>query len=1829
MTRARRLTLIGAIFALAGSLVAGSLVAATPTVAQDASPHAAACTQDVEPNDTPEAAPAIATPGCITGTLPEQDQDLFLWTVSAAAAQRPWDITLEGIDGTVTGVKILAVVSDPDITPLTIGNLVLEVDQAVDETGPASADGLLLPAGTYLVGISRSSRPDNTIPDDTAYRVTVSEGAPLAPSGDVEPNDDATTATPLADSFSISGDAQDSQDYYLWTTSELDAGRAWQLELTVPLATGLQLYLDRADGSVLASVAPTPLGLDRLSDLVLPAGQYLLVVYPSTSAPSAYALSATLTDLGAADPEPNGAVTAAIPIDPAHPVVRGRIATGDGQDWYTLVVDDTLAGSLLDIRLIWRDGPVRQLCLTDATGIQLQCRTGDNGAALTGLRLPPGVATLKVSGDASDSASYLLRVDTTTAPSADFETEPNDDPARASAVEGTTMRGQLGDSDRDTFRVSTTGAPQLWQVDVAGTGISRLRWERPDGAELGTGDLAAGGVGAQITDMYLTPGDHWLEVQGSNGDYTLTLTPLGPPDPNGEREPNNQVLDAEPFNVGDTRTGRLPNLSDTDIFRLTVETADHLRITVTPPSDSAIDVRLESGSLRAGDLKGALGVATVYDAQLQPGDYDLRLQPATPSLGKYSVTVEREDPFLLAVDQEPNDGISQARPLPASLHVDGDAPSGGGDDWFVLGSLPSGGDLAFQTSGGVTRVVVSDGVTDHEGTLAEDGSITLPGLPAGVPLWLRIVAIAPYTVDIDPGATGLPHAVPEPVAPEVTVTLTADHDAVAAYWAAGQQVSGTLTLVSTGAATQDLALDPATSDPDWSVDLDLDRVQVEPGATIEVPVTIRVLPDAAIDGAVRLTIRARTGAGGQATGWTAVASRADAPPIAPYQAWPVPDALLGGLNLASAAVGGTPVVSTDPAAEAQLYDGVTPSGRGFQGSMAGTPLALTVDLAGDAALPVAGMALDPLGTRVSIDPGPRAFALLLSDDGSTWMEAFQGELSPLTTDQYFVLPEPVPARFAQLRIDSTWAGTTGPVVIGEWKVIAVPGSVPDTMPSNIADPVRGGHVVWLDPQASSQDYADSLLTEDPADYALTIGAEVGTRQAMVIGFADDRQAQLTGMEWVDPVPSMPDQRLRSVDVAVSTTSPVGPWKTVGTWDLERADDGTVAPFAFDAATWARFVQLTGTPLKKGQYAIEQPATVRILEATTTESYRSILGEWGLASSLGPREWSQPPDLAVDADAQDGDDTPETARTLVPGTTSAGRVHRDQDVDWYRIAIPDGQNSIAINIGGVPAVGVSLTLVDQDGQAVPMTFGEGEDGTVLYTANVTPGGGYTLQVAQPPFSAVFAFDTSGSMGNYLPFVSQALRAYTSGVTKGDEAVKVQPFEEKPLLPDWSDDPYLLRDAVNRYVVTGGSSSAETALIDGSKELAGREGSRAVLMVTDAETSSYQRSQELWAQLASVRPTVFAVHVGGDGEPMQSRRFMQDWSIAGGGFYQYAVSHGEMDQAFARMATWLRRPAAYTLDAATSVEAIPPPPPGALSVTAAVVGGAPTRAPASKDVAVAIILDTSGSMLDRFGGESRINIAKQVLGDLVTNELPVGAPIAVRVLGNKGDPCGTRLAVPFGPLDPDAVTALVDKLKVDQAADTPIGAALEAVPTDLADASGTKIVLLITDSKEIWPNRDLCGKDPEDVIRQLVSQGVDARINIVGLAVDDKQARKQMTRWAKLGGGAYFDARNPKQLGDAIRAAVSAPFEVFDATGESVATGTVGGPAVKVPPGTYRVVVLSDPEISFEGIVVTSEGSVTLSLPSDEVPVSQEPGASPGPGGVPGTDGSPLPGASAAP
>jgi Mg-chelatase subunit ChlD len=651
------------------------------------------------------------------------------------------------------------------------------------------------------------------------------------------------------------------------------------------------------------------------------------------------------------------------------------------------------------------------------------------------------------------------------------------------------------------------------------------------------------------------------------------------------------------------------------------------------------------------------------------------------------------------------------------------------------------------------------------------------------------------------------------------------------------------------------------------------------------------------------------------------------------------------------------------------------------------------------------------------------------------------------------------------------------------------------------------------------------------------------------------------------------------------------------------------------------VRFAGKAVPKDGYAAEEPSTLRILEASTSDAYRSVVGEWGQVSEAGPYEWSQPPDLSPTPDPADGDDTPQTARPLTSASRSSGRVQAEHDVDWYAFSVPADQNSVRFTVGGRPSVGVKLTLVDEGGASVPMTFEQGDEpGTVIYTAAVTGGAEYRVLVEQPPFSAVVTFDTSGSMGSYLSFVTQALRSYADGVTKGQESIQVVPFEEPPLLADWSDDAYALGNAVASYVPLSGSSSAEAALLNAITLLTGHQGARAILLVTDAETSSYGKSTELWKALAAVRPVIFAVHVGGDVQPRQTQHFMEDWADAAGGFYQYARSHGEIDLAFERMATWLRRPAAYSLSYETSVEHVPPPEPGRLSVVSwPNPDGSPSQPTVGKDVAVETILDTSGSMLTPLSGKRRIEVAKDALAGLLGDALPEGVPMALRIFGDRSEPCGTRLAVPFGPLDIRRVSDLVAGIEVVQEADTPIAGALLRTPDDLAGSSGSRIVLLITDSEETWPHPDLCGHDPADAIRKVRRAGITS-VSIIGLAVKDRGATQTMRKWARAGNGTYFAARDLEQLARAVRSAVSAPFAVYDTSGQLVANGVVNAAPVSLPPGSYRVVVSSDPEVTFEAIAVESDDTVTVTMPSAQEPPEPPPSdpSEPAPSAPPGSD-----------
>ena len=231
------------------------------------------------------------------------------------------------------------------------------------------------------------------------------------------------------------------------------------------------------------------------------------------------------------------------------------------------------------------------------------------------------------------------------------------------------------------------------------------------------------------------------------------------------------------------------------------------------------------------------------------------------------------------------------------------------------------------------------------------------------------------------------------------------------------------------------------------------------------------------------------------------------------------------------------------------------------------------------------------------------------------------------------------------------------------------------------------------------------------------------------------------------------------------------------------------------------------------------------------------------------------------------------------------------------------------------------------------------------------------------------------------------------------------------------------------------------------------------------------------------------------------------------------------------------------------------PGLVEVTAA------SAMPAGS--AVEIILDASGSMLQKIGKDRRIDIARATLTKLVTSTIPAGTPFAFRVFGRLEDSCQSDLDVPLGPLNGDAVSAKIKALEPKNGAKTAIGASLELVASDLQSVQGERLIILLTDGEET------CGGDPAAAIEKLKKAGATVRVNIVGLAIDDAQLAATFKHWADAGSGAYFDAQGAAALNDAMAKAMRPGFEVVDAQGVVVAEGLAGGEPVRVAPGTYTV------------------------------------------------------------
>jgi len=1753
-----------------------------------------------EPNDTTADAMRLGGEAVIMGVIGSQDQDAYLWTVSDVDALKRWTFELHGIPGRLTIVEIVRLEYAENGVDVTGYEKLMKMGTR-DGLKPSIHEDLLFEPGEYLLGVAAAGggggafRPpsvslsfgeeggaeDDEGTEAGGYRLSITEGRRIPMTASPKPRETRERAHVARLGHEFAALTYEPTSWYRFDFDEKAVLERWEIFVQGPIGRDIKAILVNEAGESLASAKADSHGKLWFADLAPPAGSWWVELQKKGEDGYIQAIASTQTGQRVAgeEAEPNDKWQYANVVDFSQPLT-GRFGKKGESDYFRFSLDEAMADQVLEFQLENSSENKLQICLLDSHHTSLQCREGKSTLMLPDLVLSAGDWGLLVSRG-SEGTEYKISLTVQGPINPDTEAEPNDAANLASSVPAKNrIKGRFSGNDADYYRFVIAEEPQLWRFQVMGDGIQEVAFLdsalkqaqriRPKSAQ----------KRVRLDNVYLLPGVHHLMVKGKDGgSYTLLARAVGQPDPNGEREPNNDTRHMQHLAIGQTRTGYLQEKDDRDYYRFFLANWDRIRLTIQPPADGSVTAWLywySKGMKEKNPLPA--GEAMVLEGLFPPGDYHLRLEGAELSEGEYTLKLERLDRFACAVDCEPNEPVTFANPIPPNFIIEGAARDWRDNDYFALPVRDEPTEwLLKPTPYTALQMIASDG--DHSILEYDKTEGLFRGtVPAGTAYFLLINTKSDYRVELD--YPGRPVANPSRENLPVSLELTLNTNEVAAYRRNGQRLEGNLLLHNESDNAQSLQLEAATSDYRWAVNVGESSVSIEAGAEVLVPVVINVPEDAWADWPVRTSIRAFDADKRQVETYQEVTAGRETPLVNPQWGWKLPMELRGGFNVAWSPLGSRLVGNYDSSLGngfENIFNGIDVRGRGLilrGGWKDAQPYRdIIIELAGGQPVEVAGTAIN-LFNNESVWVDLRELDLALSMDGKTFTPVLNKKLQPIKTEQYFTLDEPLTARFARLRLEHTFDGNDrNQINLAEWKVIARPGvDISQGQGFNLADLDLGGHIVYSRPQVSVH-WDQTLLRQEKAEGAVSLNASQGLE--FVVGFHHNRAAQISKLEWEKSSAPEHHSRFTQVQVAVSLESPHGPWKPLGILDLAGPD--LTAVMTLDQFEWARFVKFT-TPSSDSRRKWVTPEQIKIWERPTESEYRSILTEWGYGSKAAIFESLQ--DLDIDQPLMAaGNDSRERAAVISPGQSVAGVVSLGQYVQWWALTVPSDQNTLMIKQDGDPTVRTILHMENEAGESIPLRRQRdlSTSRSHHFEAVVDGGGRYYLRVEEPPRNVVFTWDTSASVQSYIPTIYNSLVAFTEDVVPGRDAVNLIPFGRGPLLRDWYGEPYILQTVLNDYLRRGASSSAEQTLRTASRELAPLAGTKAIVVVTDAATP---RDAKMWDEFERVRPRVFGIGVGGGISADEEQDLLQDWTDVNAGDYRHMVYDGEMEIAFDRAATMLRRPAEYTLLVET--EFVEDPGPGTLRVVSGEGGAAYAGA-------VELILDASGSMLQRLDGKRRINIAKDVLIEAVEKHIPPGTPTALRVFGHKEpNACRTDLEIALKPLDPGSASRTIASIQAMNLAKTPIADSLAAIEKDLSKAQGSKVVVVVTDGEET------CEGKPGDVIQKLRDKGFDVTLNIVGFAIGDAELEAQFADWAELGGGRYFSANNQEGLSTAITTALQTPYTVYDSSGTRVASGLVGGEPVELEAAYYRVVVSTSPQQTFEEVDVQGASEVLLEL-----------------------------------
>lgn len=228
---------------------------------------------------------------------------------------------------------------------------------------------------------------------------------------------------------------------------------------------------------------------------------------------------------------------------------------------------------------------------------------------------------------------------------------------------------------------------------------------------------------------------------------------------------------------------------------------------------------------------------------------------------------------------------------------------------------------------------------------------------------------------------------------------------------------------------------------------------------------------------------------------------------------------------------------------------------------------------------------------------------------------------------------------------------------------------------------------------------------------------------------------------------------------------------------------------------------------------------------------------------------------------------------------------------------------------------------------------------------------------------------------------------------------------------------------------------------------------------------------------------------------------------------------------------------------------------------------------------LMLDASGSMKESDpAGGTKMQAAKTALTGVVES-LPSDTDVGLRVYGatepggkpTKAACADTQLAVPIGPLDKPALTKAINGFQAK--GETPIAHSLTKAMDDLG-GTGQRNIILVSDGEES------CVPDPCPVVKDLVQDGIDLRIDTVGFGVKDT-AREQLQCIADAGGGTYYDAADAEELATSLNKLSTRALRDFTVEGTPITMTEDKADAPTITPGRYtdQITVSDKPRYAY--------------------------------------------------